>query len=1247
MKKGTFIRKIEISIVGNNILKRRKVMFKKVLFSVIVLSICSSILSAGNLTRLIEFSKSDITFTHQNGYDIASMDGTGFTFKTGAPLLPQKSISLLIPADAVVTAVEAIGAETDTIPGKYNIFPSQRPQPISFSEGRVSTEKDEEIYRSSSPYPRMICKKAGEGSMAGYRIVNLFVYPLQYLPQKKRLIFNRKIKIRVGYTARDSKMEVSPLQKKYFGSIIKDLVLNPQDIKRFSPGIRSSFTSNVLSPDTVEYVVITSQGLITGFQPLCDWQTEKGIPARIVTTDWIYANYSGLDNADKVRNFIKDAAQNWLSIWFLLGGDADDGSGIIVPRRDVYCLTTNVGACPDEDTIPSDMYFSNLGGTWDGNNNGVYGEMGDNVDLYPDVFVGRAPVHNLSDCSIFVNNTLEYENPQYPDYFEKVLLPSQYLFGSNYGYYTNDTIAAEDPASFFDCKMYQEYGHYHSMEMIDSLNQGYNYVHIAGHGNIDRVMAAGDDPITSSMIDNYLSAGQRLSVLTGICCLSGAFDYDCFAEHLLLNPNGGAVASILNSRFGWGRTVPPPLGASNQLDIQFFRELFSNKHHFAEAEQAAKVYYVSYASTDTIWRWCYYDQINFGDPELSLWTAKPENMTVAYTPVVIVGTDTVQVSVTDTLGSPLSNVLVCTSMDSTVYVRGTTNSAGQVNLIVSPVHPGQMVICVTKHNYIPFIDSILVVSPGPYLSYLSHSIDDTVSGNGNGIPEFGETIVMPTWIINYGNSAAGSVTGKLSSSDTFVVITVDSQFFGHIPAHDSILTPVGYGFGIRPDVDNGHTVSFNLHIQDSLINTWDSPFNITVYAPVLTYKRHVIDDGENGIFEPGETVNLIVYIANSGGASLESASAILSCSSSYITIGDSTASFGSIAPGDTAANLDSLVVTASSSTPLAYPAHFSLRITGERGFQTTLDFIVLIGRRDFLIWDPDPDHSSGPVLKTSLETAGYTGDYTTALGGYADSLSGYKAVFVFCGIYNQKYTIQDGSTEAGALVSYLEQGGRLYIEGGDLWYYDPLFNNGYDFNNLFGIIPIADGAGDLDTLSGEPATFTEGMVFSYTGENAYIDRLSATGTGFSIFRNGTPDYVCAVANDEGSYRTVGASFEFGGLSDGDKTALADSIVHFFGRAGVKEKISSNNKPIRFFLSQNTPNPSSRFATVRFAIPQDTHVSLRVYDVTGRMVKEILNKRMKKGIYSVRLKTAVLSAGIYFYRLTSLAHTKTKKMIVLK
>jgi hypothetical protein len=319
------------------------------------------------------------------------------------------------------------------------------------------------------------------------------------------------------------------------------------------------------------------------------------------------------------------------------------------------------------------------------------------------------------------------------------------------------------------------------------------------------------------------------------------------------------------------------------------------------------------------------------------------------------------------------------------------------------------------------------------------------------------------------------------------------------------------------------------------------------------------------------------------------------------------------------------------------------------GTSDTSYFSLYIGKLHYFVWDPTPDMSSGPEIDDALKAAGYTGALAQTLP--ITTLDSYAAVFVSAGIFADNYTIENGSPEASALVNFINSGGRMYLEGGDVWYYDPIYMNGYDFGPQFGINATADGMDALVVVQGQGGTFTNGMSFSYSGENSYIDHISPTGTGFLIFNNSAPVYDCGVANDAGTYQTVGCSFEFAGLVDGSppstKVALADSIMRFFGLGlGVEKEPHKERLPTAYRLSQNHPNPFATQTTFSYSIPKDGSVTIRLYDASGRMVRSIVEEVRSAGYHSATIDAQNLQAGIYFIKLTAGETTLSRKCIVV-
>lgn len=93
-------------------------------------------------------------------------------------------------------------------------------------------------------------------------------------------------------------------------------------------------------------------------------------------------------------------------------------------------------------------------------------------------------------------------------------------------------------------------------------------------------------------------------------------------------------------------------------------------------------------------------------------------------------------------------------------------------------------------------------------------------------------------------------------------------------------------------------------------------------------------------------------------------------------------------------------------------------------------------------------------------------------------------------------------------------------------------------------------------------------------------------------------------------------------------------------------------PDDFILSQNYPNPFNPTTKIKFGIPSSKdnkprHVELKIFDVTGKEVDQLLNEEMNPGSYEVEFNGKYLSSGIYFYQLKSGNFIKSYKMVLLK
>jgi hypothetical protein len=108
------------------------------------------------------------------------------------------------------------------------------------------------------------------------------------------------------------------------------------------------------------------------------------------------------------------------------------------------------------------------------------------------------------------------------------------------------------------------------------------------------------------------------------------------------------------------------------------------------------------------------------------------------------------------------------------------------------------------------------------------------------------------------------------------------------------------------------------------------------------------------------------------------------------------------------------------------------------------------------------------------------------------------------------------------------------------------------------------------------------------------------------------------------------------------------IVFGYYYLGIASEVSHDGHlPNDFELQQNYPNPFNPSTTISYTLPVASKVRLAVYDVTGRLVENLLDSKQDVGQHSISFDGSKLSSGIYFARLDAGKYSETKKMILLK
>lgn len=209
-------------------------------------------------------------------------------------------------------------------------------------------------------------------------------------------------------------------------------------------------------------------------------------------------------------------------------------------------------------------------------------------------------------------------------------------------------------------------------------------------------------------------------------------------------------------------------------------------------------------------------------------------------------------------------------------------------------------------------------------------------------------------------------------------------------------------------------------------------------------------------------------------------------------------------------------------------------------------------------------------------------------------------------------------------IKYLPDGSQSWIQsfdGGTV----PDGYSGYDIDvddstNIY-ITGVKHSTSDIVTLK-----------YNQSGNLSWS--IIYNGTGNSIDMG-----VSAASDGNGNVYTSGNSL---GISSGNDIAVIKYSSTSIGIQNI-----SNEIPDKIHLYQNYPNPFNPVTNIRYSITKNSSVNLKVFDINGRFVSELVNENQHAGTYEVTFDGSTLSSGNYFYRLRTDGFVETKKFTLIK
>jgi photosystem II stability/assembly factor-like uncharacterized protein len=163
-------------------------------------------------------------------------------------------------------------------------------------------------------------------------------------------------------------------------------------------------------------------------------------------------------------------------------------------------------------------------------------------------------------------------------------------------------------------------------------------------------------------------------------------------------------------------------------------------------------------------------------------------------------------------------------------------------------------------------------------------------------------------------------------------------------------------------------------------------------------------------------------------------------------------------------------------------------------------------------------------------------------------------------------------------------------------------------------------------------------------ETEYLRGFIITG-----IPNGTDSFyvqlfVDTLDGDGGYGYGVNGVYVPGDQENGDNPMKYKKLIHFGKNNPVK---TINIIPKEYSLSQNYPNPFNPVTNIKYQLPKDGFVTLKIYDITGREIAKLVNEQKPAGNYTVLFNGSNFASGVYFYRIQSGDFVQVKKMVLIK
>ena len=791
------------------------------------------------------------TVSEVNGYDVIRFADTYNNGVVGEAALPYQAVSLLLPQNADAQNITVEYSDFVELEGAYNIMPQQKARPLSSTEPLVF-EKNEKFYRSENVYPDVTYSSVKTQYLNGCSFAFAKFTPVRYIPATGKVSYAKTVTVTVELTAsktdRSSKVWMTPEVQ----STVERLAQNPEAVKEYKTRARTI--------TGYELLVITPQEWVPYFDEYVAFYEARGLRTHVTALEDILANFAGRDDAEKMRYYIIQEYENQGIEMVLLGGDSG-----VVPWRALYCNVWD----EEVDNLPADMYFACLDGTWNDDNDNLWGEVGEE-DLLPELAIARMPFNNEIQFNNMMHKTLEYQANPVLGEFHDVILGAEHLGDGYYGSTDLEMLIGGSsefgyttvgiPEDYNFIKIYEGSPSGWSGTIFKkAINQyGGQYVHHVGHANTDYVAGWYVNSTNDATFAQLDGVNHNYNFFHSHGCICGDFTHTCMLERLV-NISTGFVASTGNSRYGWYQ--PWGDGMAAHLHREFVDAYYNDRlPYIGTAFKEMKVMTAPYVEWDPCMRWNVYDINILGDVAVCPWLDEPFRPEVSYEAALALGTTTMPVTITKR-GEPQSNFRCSIFHNGDLLAFGLTDDNGHADISFAEALnvADTLQLIITGPNAWP--QTINIVGINNNVAYVFPQNIDIHGGFLSG-----SNISMDVDFKNAGAVDANNVVATLSSASSFITMSKATVTVGTVNAGATVSIANAFDINVANDIPDDTDVDFIMSCTDG-VNVWEREVHFIVSSPLLIINEIMYEEASgdmDGYIEPGETFTVTVKGKNKG-----------------------------------------------------------------------------------------------------------------------------------------------------------------------------------------------------------------------------------------------------------------------------------------------------------------------------------------------------------------------------------------------